>query len=143
MEYILVNNPNGMVDKEVFVKKIMELKMLYPNWKIDTSSSETMKLLYKYLGYAKNEAFIKGIDEYIENESNNPTVAGLKKYYTSYDCRCIPQENNGVFRFTNTISIDPRTEIVSVFDPSTGRTQLIPFEDAGHIIKRKTDVAVV
>jgi len=83
MGYSLKVNPNSHVSKEVFVKKLKELNLMFPNWKMDLSNSDTVKLLYKNLGYCDNEIFENGIDSYISLESANPTVAGLKKYIKS------------------------------------------------------------
>jgi hypothetical protein len=54
---------------------------------MDLSNNETIKLLYKYLGYCTNEKYLTGIDRFIESESLNPTVANLKRHIKSSDNR--------------------------------------------------------
>lgn len=78
MGYRLKENPNGNVSKQVFIKKLKELSLMFPTWKMDLSNQETVKLLYKHLGYCKDDVFEKGVDSYIRTEFKNPTVATLK-----------------------------------------------------------------
>ena len=87
MGYRLKANPHGSVSREVFVRKLKELDLMFPTWKMDLSNRETITLLYKHLGYCKNERFESGIDKYIGKEVLNPTVAALKKYINSIDKR--------------------------------------------------------
>ena len=87
MGYRLKVNPRGNVSKEVFFNKMTELKHMFPTWKMDLSNKDVMSLLYKHLGYCKDEVFAKGIDEYIKTETFSPTVAGLQKYVKSIDSR--------------------------------------------------------
>jgi len=87
MDYRLVNNPTGSVNKYLFVNQIKKLVSVFPTWKYDTQSKDVMNLLYEYLGYCDDNHFVQGINDYIINESNNPTISGLRKYITSSDNR--------------------------------------------------------
>ena len=87
MGYRLKLNPNGNVSKDVFIEGLKRLALMFPTWKMDLSNNETIKLLYKYLGYCTNERYLIGVDKFIESESLNPTVASLKKHIKSSDER--------------------------------------------------------
>ena len=76
MEYRLAKG----VPKELFIKKITELNRMFPTWKMDLSDSEVVKTLYSYIGYYADEVFENAINNYISNETMNPTIAGIKKY---------------------------------------------------------------
>lgn len=154
MEYRLVNNPNGMVDKKVFLEGMKELRYMFPTWKIDLSNSEVMTLLYKHLGYCRDDVFIKGIEEYIKKQTMNPTVAGLNSYLKSRDSRSEGRsinyyDNHGnttqshIITFENGISIDTEKNVVIV-STDTGEyftKKEIPFAEAKDIIEEVTTLA--
>ena len=54
--------------------------MSFPSWKIKNDDPETMRFWYNKFDHMDEDAFVKMVDEYIENENFNPTVAGLKKW---------------------------------------------------------------
>jgi len=71
-----------MLHKDVFFKKMDELVVTYPNWKLKFEDAEVMKLWYSKFRNMTDEQFTQMVENYIENESFNPTVAGLKKWDT-------------------------------------------------------------
>lgn len=87
MGYRLKVNPRGNVSKDLFARKMKELKELFPTWKMDLTNPGTMGLVYKYLGYCNDEMFSAGIDKFIKSELNNPTIASMLKYIPSNDLR--------------------------------------------------------
>ncbi len=69
-----------MLDKDLFKQKINELLVSFPNWKIKYDDPFTMKLWYSKFEDMEDEHFYYMIDKYIENETFNPTIAGLKSW---------------------------------------------------------------
>jgi len=69
-----------MLDKDIFRKKIEELAISYPNWKLDITDKKIIKTWYKHFDHFDDKDFIQAIDSYIGNERFNPTIAGIKEY---------------------------------------------------------------
>ncbi|MFD2658575.1 hypothetical protein [Gracilibacillus thailandensis] len=69
-----------MLDKQLFREKMKELMIYYPNWNFEVSD-KNLSLWYERFKDHKEKKFIKMIDDYIDNETFNPTIAGLLKYY--------------------------------------------------------------
>ncbi|MFW6028722.1 MAG: hypothetical protein ACOCRO_00565 [Halanaerobiales bacterium] len=68
------------MDKHLFKKKMQDLADFYPNWRLDITSPQVMKKWYKKFKEEDPQLFSHAVDEYIENESYPPNVAGIKKY---------------------------------------------------------------
>src|SRR5690625_6732940 len=70
-----------MLDKELFKEKMEKLLTFFPNWNVDLSDRVVAGMWYSQFGHMSDEKFSKAVEDYIENEQFNPTVAGIKKYY--------------------------------------------------------------
>lgn len=68
-----------MLDKELFKKQMERLAVLYPNWKIDITDSEVMKIWHEEFEDMAEEEFVNKVDSYISESKYPPTVAGIKK----------------------------------------------------------------
>lgn len=69
-----------MLDKELFFNKMDQLVASYPNWKLEVGSEKVMRFWYSKFENMKNNHFEYMVDKYIENETFNPTIAGLKNW---------------------------------------------------------------
>ena len=67
-----------MLDKELFKEQMERLAVLYPNWKIDITDSEVMKIWYAEFKNYEDEIFEEKVQDYIDQETYPPTVAGIK-----------------------------------------------------------------
>ena len=76
-----------MLDKDVFFNKFDELIIVYPNWKIKYDDAKVMKLWYKHFSNFDDERFIHMIDQYIDSNNFNPTIAGLR------ECDTLPRKS--------------------------------------------------
>ena len=70
-----------MLDKELFKEKMEKLLTFFPNWNVDLSDRVAAGMWYNQFSHMSDEKFSKAVEDYIENEQFNPTVAGIKKYY--------------------------------------------------------------
>ena len=59
---------------------MQDLADFYPGWRLDVTDKSILKKWYNQFKNNKKEHFIKAVDQYIENESYPPNVAGIKKY---------------------------------------------------------------
>lgn len=71
-----------MLSKKVFIFKMEELLMSFPNWKIDNDDPRTMSFWYNNFSNLSDDSFVHMVDQYISNENFNPTIGGLKRYDT-------------------------------------------------------------
>lgn len=71
-----------MLSKDTFMFKMDELLMTFPNWKIKYDDPNTMRFWYSKFSHMNEKQFVFMIDSYIENETFNPTIGGLKNYDT-------------------------------------------------------------
>lgn len=70
-----------MLDKDLFKRQMERLAVLYPNWNINITDSEVMKIWYNQFKDYDSKYFVKMVDKYISESKYPPTVAGLKEYY--------------------------------------------------------------
>ena len=68
-----------MLSKKTFKQQIKRLSILYPNWRIDISDSATMKFWYEEFKNYSDEVFEMQVNNYINEQTYPPTVAGIKK----------------------------------------------------------------
>lgn len=66
-----------MLSKQMFKNGIQELAAVFPNWKMDIESPESMATWYKYFKDFDDVQFINTVANYCKRERNNPTIAGL------------------------------------------------------------------
>ena len=71
-----------MLSKKTFKQQIKRLSILYPNWRVDISDKDTMKVWYNEFKEMNDEQFEVAIEEYINNEVYTPTIAGIKNQKT-------------------------------------------------------------
>lgn len=71
-----------MLDKEVFFANMDNLVMAFPNWKLDFDNPDVIKFWYSNFMNLDNERFAYMVDKYINNETFNPTIKGLKNWDT-------------------------------------------------------------
>ena len=67
-----------MLDKELFKEQMERLAVLYPNWKIDITDSEVMKIWYNEFKDYEDKIFKQKVQDYIDQETYPPTAAGIK-----------------------------------------------------------------
>lgn len=80
-----------MLDKELFKEKMEKLLTFFPNWNVDLSDRVAAGMWYNQFSHMSDEKFSKAVEDYIENEQFNPTVAGIKKYYMPETKKSITQ----------------------------------------------------
>jgi len=68
------------LNKDIFFNKMEELINIYPSWNIDFSDEEVVRDWYKRFKNIDENTFVEAVNDYIENERFNPTVAGLMEY---------------------------------------------------------------
>ena len=65
------------MDKELFFEQMERLDLLFPNWKVDITDEQTMRVWYSELKHLSDKEFEQNVDDYIKTNSYPPTVAGL------------------------------------------------------------------
>ena len=75
-----------MLNKDIFFDQMELLVGMYPSWGIQKDDPKVMKSWYGFFKHMDDERFTYMINQYIENENFNPTIAGLKK------CDTIPRK---------------------------------------------------
>lgn len=68
-----------MLTKKVFQNQLEILVKTYPNWKLNVSDGETVKVWYNQFKNYDDEDFKRMVQDYIDNEKFPPTVAGIKE----------------------------------------------------------------
>ena len=68
-----------MLSKEIFKKTINNLMYAYPTWKIEISSSDCMTFWYENFKNFDNNSFVKGIESYIRDIKEYPTISELRR----------------------------------------------------------------
>ena len=81
-----------MLSKEVFFEMMDKLLILYPSWNVALDDKGVVKTWYEQFQHMSDDDFRQMIDDYIENEKFNPTVAGLKEYGDRVIGRYIPSD---------------------------------------------------
>ena len=66
--------------KDVFFNKMEELLSVFPSWNIDFTDEKVVQAWYKHFKDTEEKTFVIAVDEYIENERYNHTVAGIMEY---------------------------------------------------------------
>ncbi|WP_163583305.1 hypothetical protein [Gracilibacillus saliphilus] len=79
------------LSKEKFIEQMNQLLIFFPNWNVDLSSKTVASRWYHQFADCTDREFFKMVQLYIEKESFNPTVAGLKKYWVK-DQRKRPEQ---------------------------------------------------
>ena len=69
-----------MLNKDIFRKEFEKLAVIYPNWKLDITDKKKLKIWYERFRDVDDKNFVWAIDDYINNERFNPTIAGIKEY---------------------------------------------------------------
>mgnify|MGYP001171381621 FL=1 len=77
----------AILNKKTFVTGMNKLLVTFPGWGFDIDNKFAIKTWYEFFEHMDDERFLYMIDQYIENESKFPTVAGLKK------CDTIPRKS--------------------------------------------------
>jgi len=77
----------AVLDKKTFVTGMNKLLVTFPGWGFDIDNKFAIKTWYEKFEHMDDDRFMYMIDQYIENESKFPTVAGLKK------CDTIPRKS--------------------------------------------------
>jgi|GEM_PF-3104468 len=68
-----------MLDKNVFEEGIKELKIFFPNWKIDHNDSKIVSEWYEDFKEIDNKQFEDGVQRFIDTSYFCPTVIFLKR----------------------------------------------------------------
>lgn len=68
-----------MLDKKTFINGLNKLIVAYPNWNLDVDNAQVLKIWFDFFKHMDNKRFDHMINEYIDNQRFNPTVAGLKE----------------------------------------------------------------
>lgn len=69
-----------MLNKKVFISKMNELLILFPNWNPDLDQTEVVKAWYSRFQDLTDNEFTSMVNSFIRQDKFNPTVGGLRQY---------------------------------------------------------------